>query len=122
MLVMAEYIDARETRNHANNSMHGNKDIEAIPLANLSPGDNTGHEADPLVESTALAISSQETGHVSSCPVSRKFVGQGSRWKLVHGYLVTMGALQFKLDDTESQVPTLEQIEKFAKCDCRLPQ
>jgi len=115
-LVMDEYIHARATRDHANNGMQGDKDIEAIPLANLSPGDDTGHETDDLVESIAPAISSQENRHVSSCPVSRKSVGQGSRWKLVHGYLVTMGALQFKLDDAESQVPTLEQIEKFAKC------
>jgi len=115
-IVMGEYIDARATRNHANNVIQGNKDIEAIPLASLSPGDDTGHEAHKLVESIAPAISSKENGHVSSCPVSRKFVGQGSRWKLVHGYLVGMGVLQFKLNDATTQVPTLEQIEKFAKC------
>lgn len=39
-----------------------------------------------------------------------------TKWSLKHGYLVTMGALQFRLGEQSAKFPTELGFEKFAEC------
>jgi len=109
LLVVAEYITAREVCHRINGNLRKNGNGE--PESQLAMEENS-------VDLRPLASSSQsppQTRHQPDCPISQKIVGLGPRWSLAHGYLVQMGALKFKLDK-EEQFPTLVGIQQLAQC------
>jgi len=103
------YFTAREVREGANEGIRDAR--QPAP---------TGLEGSEISVDLALlnpsSMSPQETQHASSCPVSQKIVGPGARWGLTHGYLVEMGALQFKLHQTGQKFLDPDGIRRLAKC------
>ena len=105
MLVLVEYITAREVCHRIN----GNRDGESASRLAM---DESSVALAPVASSSQ---SPPQTPHQPDCPTSQKIVGLGPRWGLAHSYLVQMGALKFKLDKAE-QFPTLVGIQQLAQC------
>jgi len=94
--VLSEYFNSKKICHYANKGDDG--DIELGCSATPSQSTVSEHQ------------------HESSCPVIREIVGPGPRWGLSQGYLARMGALKFKFDENPSGLPSLDAIEKLAKC------
>ena len=104
-----EYFTAREVRESAN------KGICDAPQP--APTGLEGSEISvDLAQLNSSSMSPQETQHAPSCPVSQKIVGPGARWGITHGYLVQMGALQFKRQQTGGKFLDPNGIRRLAKC------